>query len=69
MFFEKLKECIGEDLFKSFRHRGGCNDKYYMEIKLIKYYREYFNKNEEYDYEYDIYDYISDSDYESDNED
>jgi hypothetical protein len=40
-----------------------------MEIKPIKYYREYFNKNEEYDYEYDIYDYISDSDYESDNED
>lgn len=69
MFFEKLKECIGEDLFKSFRHRGGCDDKYYMEIKPIKYYREYFNKNEEYDYEYDIYDYISDSDYESDNED
>ena len=67
-FFEKFKECIGEDLFKSFRHRGSSNDKYYLQIKDIKLYREVFNEMEEYEYEYEDYEYISESDYESDEE-
>jgi len=65
IFFEKLKEIMSDELFKSFRHRTNT-DKYYLEIQDIKLYREKFNENEEYNYQYDDCDYLSDSDYESD---
>ena len=65
-FFEIFKNhCIGDKLFKQCRFKGISN-KYFFNIKDIEIYRNKFNELEEYNYEYDDYDYISD--YESDDE-